>query len=430
MKRRLSADKTREKYRVHPQDFTRQRVLSFSRVAILILRGHKLSLQNALNRVFTALGKVFAVPTDSAYCQARQKVHPELFIDLNQVACQDFYRLYGADNEVLTWRGHRVLGYDGSYINLPNTAELREKYSLQRNQHGSECVQALSGVRYDVRNDIGLAAALGMIQAEQTLLFNDLWSATRPGDLLTMDRNFADYTVIAKAVHAGREVLIRCPRQCFGVVNEFWESARIEAIVTLNMPGTPQTRKFVREHKLPEAVTVRLLKFTLETGETEVLLTTLLDQRRSPRAEFEQVYHWRWHEETYFGRSKNIFEVERFSGVSETVIKQDFFGVIFLATLESILAKSAQAELSARDLKRGTKTRAQVNRAVSYLALVDRASQLLADPRASPEETLKELHHLFKTNPTRNREGRKFERKKLKHSQKLRFHRYTKRLTA
>ena len=176
MKRRLSADKTREKYRVHPQDFTRQRVLSFSRVAILILRGHKLSLQNALNRVFTALGKVFAVPTDSAYCQARQKLRPELFIDLNQVACQDFYRLYGADNEVLTWRGRRVLGYDGSYINLPNTAELREKHSLQRNQHGSECVQALSGVLYDVRNDIGLAAALGTIQAEKNFLFNDLWS--------------------------------------------------------------------------------------------------------------------------------------------------------------------------------------------------------------------------------------------------------------
>src|SRR5258706_437460 len=101
--------------------------------------------------------------------------------------------------------------------------------------------------------------------------------------------------------------------------------------------------------------------------------TTCANQRRYPHAEFKEVYHWRWNEETYFGRIKNIFEVERFSGFSEVAIKQDFFGVIFLATLESILAKSAQADLSARDIKRQTKTRARVNRAISYLALVDRA---------------------------------------------------------
>lgn len=389
-----------------------------------------MSLQNALNKFFGALGKVFSVPSGSAYTQARQKLQPELFIHLNQVVCQDFYQLYGADDEVLTWRSHRVLAYDGSYINLPNTEQLREKYSVQRNQHESECVQALTGVLYDVRNDIGLGAGFGPIQAEKNFLLKELWSLTRRGDVIVMDRNFADYTVIAYAAKDKRDVLVRCPTQCFGVVNDFWKSEETERVVTLPMPGTPQTRKFVREHKLPQAVTVRLLKFTLSTGETEVLLTTLTDRRRYPSAEFEQVYHWRWSEETYLGRIKNIFEVERFSGFSEISIKQDFYGVIFLATLESILAKSPQAELTIKDINRQTKTQAQVNRAVSYVALVDRAAQLLADPRSSPEETLEELHHLFQTNPTRNKEGRKFERKKLKHSEKLRFHRYKKRLSA
>lgn len=116
--------------------------------------------------------------------------------------------------------------------------------------------------------------------------------------------------------------------------------------------------------------------------------------------------------------------------MTETAIKQDFFGVLFLATLESILTKAPQTELTMKDLKRGTKTLAQVNRAVSDVALVERATQLLADPRSSPAETLEELHHLFQTDPTRNKAGRKFERKTLKHSAKLSFHRYKKRLTA
>lgn len=397
---------------------------------VLVLRGHKLSLQNTLNKVFGALGKVFYVPTDSAYSQARLKLKPEVFIHLNQVTCEDFYRLYKADDELLTWRGHRVLGYDGSYINLPDTKELREKYSVQSNQHESEKVQALAGVLYDVRNDIGLGAGLGKIQAEKNFLLDELWSLTKRRDLLVMDRNFADYTVIAWSARHGREVLIRCPAQSFGVVNEFWNSDETDSIVTLTVPGTPATRKFVKEHQLPASVQVRLLKFTLSTGETEVLLTTLTDRRRYPRAEFEEVYHWRWNEETYFDRIKNIFEVERFSGFTETAIKQDFFGVIFLATLESILTKAAQTKLTMKDLQRKNKTQAQVNRAVSYVSLIDRVAQLLVDPHSTPEATLQELHHLFQTNPTRNKDGRKFERKKLKHSKILDFHRYKKRLTA
>lgn len=426
----MLADKTREKYRVNDKDFSRQRLLSFTIVAVLILRGHKFSLQNALNKVFAALGKLRLTPTNSAFCQARQKISPELFVHLHHAARDDFYRLYGQDGEVLTWRSHRVLAYDGSDLNLPKTPELQKAFSLQRNQHGSESVHALAGVLYDVRNDIAIGAQLGPLQAEKNFLLNDLWSGTKPGDLIVMDRLFDDYAVIATAKRDRREVLIRCPRNSFAAVNEFWASEETERIVTLEMPRTAKTRKYVRQNNLPESVTVRLIKFTLETGEVEVLLTTLCDRRRYPTAEFKELYHWRWNEETFLDRIKNIFEVERFSGFSETAIKQDFFGVIFLATLESILAKGPQSELAERDCRRRNKTRAMVNRAVSYVSLIDRTVQLLADPRSDPEEVLDDLRLLFKKDPTRNLKDRKFERKKFNHAARLRFHRYRKRINA
>lgn len=430
LKRILLADKTREKYRVSDQDFTRKRVLTFTIVAVSIFRGHKFSLQNTLNKVFAALGKLRLTPTNSAVCQARQKISPELFVHLHHAARDDFYRLYGQDGEVLTWRGHRVLAYDGSDLILPNTPELQKAFSLHCNQHGSDGVHALAGVLYDVRNDIAIGAQLGPLQAEKNFLLNDLWSGTKPGDLILMDRLFDDYVVIATAKKDRREVLIRCPRNSFAVVQEFWASDETERIATLQMPQTAKTRKYVRQHGLPEAVPVRLMKFTLDTGEVEVLLTTLRDRRRYPTAEFKELYHWRWNEETFLDRIKNIFEVERFSGFSETAIKQDFFGVIFLATLESILAKGPQSELAEQDRRRRNKTQAMVNRAVSYVSLIDHTVQLLADPRSDPEEILDDLRLLFKKDPTRNLKDRKFERKKLKHSARLRFHRYKKRINA
>lgn len=395
-----------------------------------ILRGHKFSLQNALNKVFEALGKLRLTPTNSALCQARKKIAPELFVHLQQAARDDFYDLYGQDGEVLTWRGHRVLAYDGSDLNLPNTPELQKAYSLHGNQHGWEGLHGMAGVLYDVRNEIAIGAQLGPLQAEKNFLLNDLWSGTRPGDLIVMDRLFDDYTVIATANKDRREVLVRCPRNSFAVVNEFWGSDETERLATLQVPQTAKTRNYVRQHGLPKTVPVRLIKFTLETGEVEVLLTTLCDRRRYPISEFKEVYHWRWNEETFFDRVKNIFELERFSGFSETAIKQDFFGVIFLATLESILAKKPQSELAEQDRRRQNKTQAMVNRAVSYVSLLDHAVQLLADPLKDPEEIIDDLRFLFKKDPTRNLKDRKFERKNLKHSARLRFHQYRKRINA
>ena len=100
----LACPLTIAQFRQRPQDFARQRLLTFSRLTVLILRGHKLALQNALNKLFGALADLFHVPTVSAYCQARHKLKPELFAHLNEVVCQDFYQLAGDEGSVQGWR--------------------------------------------------------------------------------------------------------------------------------------------------------------------------------------------------------------------------------------------------------------------------------------------------------------------------------------
>jgi hypothetical protein len=49
-----------------------------------------------------------------------------------------------------------------------------------------------------------------------------------------------------------------------------------ERIITLNVPESVRTKKYVEAFNLPETVQVRLLKFKLENGEEEVLLTSAL----------------------------------------------------------------------------------------------------------------------------------------------------------
>jgi hypothetical protein len=109
---------------------------------------------------------------------------------------------------------------------------------VHKNQHAgekSEQVQALAVVLHDLLNDIGVASAIGPShQSEKSLIFDEaIWGKTDIGDLLVLDRNNADYTTIAKASQSGRELVIRCPRQSFGVVNELWRSMDCDRRIVL-----------------------------------------------------------------------------------------------------------------------------------------------------------------------------------------------------
>jgi hypothetical protein len=415
-------------YRQHPQDFTRRRVLPFAYVVLLILRGHKLSLQNALNKLFKALDKLLSVPQASAYCHARKKLKPEIFTLLNRGICQNFYQLYEADGLVKRWRGHRVIGADGTYLNLPDTPETRAEFTLQTNQHaGAECVQALCCVLYDLRNDLGLSLSLSKRLGEAHRLIEELWPATQPGDVIVLDRAYADYSLIAYALAHQRHLVVRLPRGRFSQCELFWHSDEKEQLIELSLPTTAATREFVKQQGLPETITVRLIRVPLATGETEVLLTTLLDTQAYPAMEFAQIYHWRWNEETYFDRFKNVFEVERFSGTNVTAIKQDVYGVLMLTSLESVLNKPDQQALEAQAVQRQMQYVPQVNRAESYVALVDRIVPLLLSPQPQ-EKILEELHHLFRRKPTLQRPDRQVERTPVKYAHRLRFQKYVKKL--
>lgn len=284
----LESPLTIKQFRQLERDFSRQRLLTLACVVVLILRGHKLAFQNALNKVFASLADLFRVPTASAYCQARQKLKPELLAHLNEVVCQDFYQLAAAEGSLQLWRCHRLLGCDGTYLTLPDNASTRGEFSVQTNQYPeADCVQALCCLLYDLRNDLGLRAALGKRQGEKKLLLAQLWQATEPTDLLVLDPHYADYTVLAYAQSSNRQLICRLPVRSFAAAREFWHSQAAEQIIELACPVS--ARAFVTKHGLPESLRLRLVRVLLDNSTTEVLLTTLLDSQLYPAADFKQV---------------------------------------------------------------------------------------------------------------------------------------------
>jgi hypothetical protein len=394
----------------------------------LILRSWKTSLQNRINKFFNDLDLLENIPTASAFCQAREKLKPEFFKVLNEKVVKFFYDNYEKEGFVKRWKGRLLWAVDGSYINIPDTAETRKKYSTQPNRYSEEgVVQALASFLCDVLNEISINSGIDSTKIEKSFIFNEHCRQYRKDAIIIYDRLYSDYSVIAFHIKAGIDFVIRCHiSNTFKKVEEFIKSDRINETVRLKV-NTKQ-KKFVKENGLPEEVTVRLVKVELENGEIEVLMTSLLEEYKVE--DFKWLYNKRWGVETYLDRLKNQLEVERFSSERLIGIEQDFYGIVFLSTLESVLSKEDEKEIMEESRGNQLKYEYKMNKSISYSALVDHIVDLLLELNKSPEEVVNDLSKLFRTGRTPVRPGRKFERKKLTGSQKLRFHKYVKRIWA
>lgn len=387
-----------------------------------------MSLPNRVTRFFHQLGLLSRRPTAVAFCKARRKVRPELFQRMNQEMVTCLYEDYAG--LVRRWRGRLVWAVDGTLLNLPDSAETRERYTVQTNQHDPEgVVQAMASFLYDVLNEVAINPVLDRKRSEKSFVLLEHRPYFRPEAIVLYDRAYADYAVMAFHVAIGVDFVIRGKSShTFKEVEAFISSPETDRIVTVR--STAKQECWVEELELPRQVQVRLVKVALDDGAVEVLMTSLSDVEKYPAEEFKSLYAKRWGVETYFDRLKNLFEVERFSSRKVNGIEQDFYGIVFLTTLASVLLKEEDERARRWSEERGLKYTYKVNRAVCYAALVDQAVELLLDERKSADEAEEELRTRLRGMWIPERPGRRNERRAKSPSFRMRFQRYVKRIWA
>lgn len=375
------------------------------------------SLQNVVNEAMTWLG--LDSVTDSAYSQARYKLKHTAFIELNQSAVVE--TLYG-DGDYLKFWGFRVLSVDGSKIVLPDTEAVRREFGTVAWTNGKtaeiqgERPYALASVLYDVLNRVALDAVLGKAKAYEIDLAVGHLAATKPGDLLLMDRNYPSYRMLAETSHSGRDFAVRCSAGSFAEVRRMLKGEGPDSQTVTLTPCAKQAAE-IRKLGLPLSLKVRLVRVRLSTGEYEVLATSLLDAARYPTEGFLELYGLRWGIETFYGLVKTRLELENFTGTGPEAVRQDFHATVYLSGMESLLTDVAQALLDAKE----TKYPQTVNRSVSFNALKNNALDLLL-AGGETEPLLEKLTALFLSNPCLERKHRNPPRQKTSARGLLNFH--------
>jgi hypothetical protein len=427
LRRRLREPAFLDRHRRDPKAFTRRRILAFPVVVLCILQKSVKSLQLHLTEFLDQWhdGCPESLVSAGGFTRARAKLRPSAYVELNtEVLLPRVYRRAGGQ-DLRRWQGHRVLGIDSSLIRLPVTASLVKQFGLVEcaNQTGKSSVcypQARISVLYDVLNHLGWDARLEPHTVAETQLAHDHLAHAAPGDLILCDRGYAGLFWFIFLRSLGMEFVVRCSQGSFGPVQELFR--RNEAGVSWEgvLQAQADVKRELRAAGLPTELRVRLVTVRLDTGELEVLATSLLDPARYPTATFADVYHWRWGIETYYGRLKGRLELENWSGQTEIAIRQDFQAAVFLSNLETVVCGSAEPELAAATAHR--KQAVQLNRAVCLHTIKNKIIELLVG-RQAVEKVLARLIPLFKANPVSVRPERKVPRRKIPPGQSYHYQR-------
>lgn len=391
---------TKIKYRISEQDFIRKRKLPFEYLVLCMFRLLRKTIQIELNNFFSELNTSVKSISSSAFIQNRKKLKPDLFYDLNHLIAEEFYN--DNDENIALYKGFRLLSIDGSTVQLPFTADLKKKYGTFNNQNKTDdVVIARVSVLYDVLNDIILDGKLCEFKKGEVSLSREHFKFAKKGDLIIMDRSYPSFESIYRLQQDGIHFLFRCKQHFSNEVKAFYQSEKKEAIIEIK----PSQHKSFNELPYDKnyTISVRMLRVTLASGEIEILMTSLIDNKKFVHKEFKTLYFKRWKIETFYNRFKNIIGVEHFSGTCNQFIQQEFNCALYISNMQTIMCIDANKEV--KECYKSRKYEYKVNSTLSLAFIRERLIKIFYQKKES-ECLLKELKELFVQNVIPIRNGR------------------------
>ena len=321
----IYCDGFRFKARKKVTDFTRNRKMTFEELIIFMLQSRKCSTSTALRRFFASMSKTTVTMSQQSLSEARKKINVCAFEDLFKLTVKTMTK-----HCVKKWCGYRIYANDGTKIALPSDEELRDFFGAMGKDKTAPTAQG--SLLYDVLNDIAADAYIKPLYADERTLAKAHIEAVKtiaPDDknLLIYDRGYASFELISKHETEGLYYLMR-----------------VKSKFNLSIDAQTESDGYVWLEQDGKRIHVRVIKFQLDNGKTETLITNITDKRLGKKA-FKKLYFLRWPVECKYDVVKNKLQLENFNTRTVEGIQQDFYAAMYLTNFAAACAADAHESI-------------------------------------------------------------------------------------
>jgi hypothetical protein len=260
---------------------------------------------------------------------------------------------------------------------------------------------------FDVLNKITVDAIISPKAIGERELCESHFLKLMPNDLVLLDRGYPAYWLFNLILSWGGNFCARVQVDKWIPIKKFFHSGKLQKIIHLKAPAS-SIRK-CRDLGLDTVdLKLRLIRIELENGQTEILITSLVDTDKYPAEIFLDLYHHRWPIEEDYKVMKCRIEIENFTGKSVLSVYQDFHARIFSKNLTAMLAFPTQ-----QDIEQNNENKLypyQLNFTQTISKMKDTIVLLFNRPLDVVKNLLSALHDLFVITVEPVRANRKFPR--------------------
>ena len=299
--------------------------------------------------LYVALGRQPPSPDTGAYCRARAKL-PQRVLQRLVYSAAD-----GLESRVPTewlWLKRHVKLADGTTLRTADTEANQRVWPQDSTQKPGVGFPIL---RMVVLLSLATAALCGVAVAPyqgketgEAALLRELRDRFRPGDIMLGDCCFASYCMLALLLLCGVDVVARqhpCRRTDFRRGQPLGEK---DHLVLWQRPKRPEWMDEATYATIPETLSVRELYVRVEIRgfrvKQLVIVTTLADAERYPRAEIARLFRARWHVELDLRSIKIALHLDQLRCKTPEMVRREI--LVHWLAYNLIRKVTAQAALS------------------------------------------------------------------------------------
>lgn len=327
-KDKIACKQFQSKVSIGAQSFTRKRKLPFPLVYSMIFQLVKKSL--AIECELLEPSGEMIPPSKQAFSKARYKIS---HIGFQELLEDSLSGTYTQDPNYGCWRGYRIIGADGSSLRLPDTPDIVATFGRFKPNGTNGTMPPLGRVSLfvDLCTSMICSARLAAWDVgEQSLaeeqlpeVVNKMRALKQDKLLFLYDRGYPSLKFIQQHQALNVDFVFRLQRSMY---KSLW--ARIEQ-------GETDFEHLIKTRDGAQT-TVRVVALTLNTGEIEVLITSLFSRELFTWNDITRIYTLRWHIEECYKRLKISAELENFSGNRLEAVLQEFWAHLVMCNILSL----------------------------------------------------------------------------------------------
>jgi len=394
--------------------FTRNRKLPLHQLLLSILSRKGRTLTMEIRSFIKSIKSKISI-SKPGYLKQRQKLNPEVFLELSDFHLRNFYK---DTTMVQRLKGYLILAVDSSSVNLPNTLQNVELYGNASHKNAKSQAQLGISCLFDVLNKMIIDCTINkwkFSERNQALLHIDKCNSItgEKPRIVIFDRGYPSGEFFIDLMERNESFLIRIGATVFKkeqlamTTDDEYINIRFDKSRLSPHKGTQTADKLAKTGSIP----LRFVRFELDNGSMEYLATDL-PMEEFNTSEIVYLYRLRWEIETAYDALKNKLFIENFTGTKPIMIEQDIYATVYLCNVIHDILLDAKLEFNIKNHQK-YKYRMEINKNIAIGIMKEELIRfILEEDKGRKKEIFDEIIVEISKNILPVRNGRHYVRTK------------------